>query len=154
LIDRMYQSHGRIDGVIHGAGIIEDKLIEDKKAESFDRVLRTKALSAFILSRKLRPESLKFLVFFSSVAGRFGNRGQADYAAASEILNKVALDLDRKWPGRIVSINWGPWAKTGMVSSEVRRQFAERGVPLIEPSDGRRALDEELRLGKKGEVEV
>src|SRR5262249_3872829 len=49
LIDGIYQSQGRIDGVIHGAGIIEDKLIENKAFDSFDRVLTTKALSAFIL---------------------------------------------------------------------------------------------------------
>ena len=125
-----------------------------RRSDSFDRVFDTKADSAFVLSRKLRPESLKFLVFFSSVAGRFGNRGQADYAAANEVLNKLAIYLDRAWPGRVVSMNWGPWATTGMVSPEVRRQFAERGVDLIPPSVGRRRLEEELHYGRQGEVEV
>jgi NAD(P)-dependent dehydrogenase (short-subunit alcohol dehydrogenase family) len=154
LIDEIYRSFGRLDGVIHGAGVIEDKLIKDKALDSFDRVFDTKADSAFILSRKLQSDSLKFLVFFSSVAGRFGNRGQADYAAANEVLNKLAVYLDRLWPGRVVSLNWGPWATTGMVSPEVRRQFAERGVHLIPPAVGRRRLNEELRYGRKGEVEV
>jgi NAD(P)-dependent dehydrogenase (short-subunit alcohol dehydrogenase family) len=154
LIDEIYRAFGRLDGVIHGAGVIEDKLIKDKALDSFDRVFDTKADSAFILSRKLQSASLKFLVFFSSVAGRFGNRGQSDYAAANEVLNKLAIYLDRLWPGRVVSLNWGPWATTGMVSPEVRRQFAERGVHLIPPSVGRRRLDEELRYGRKGEVEV
>ena len=154
LIEEIYKSFGRLDGVIHGAGVIEDKLIKDKTLDSFDRVFDTKADSAFILSRKLRPASLKFLVFFSSVAGRFGNRGQADYAAANEVLNKLAIYLDRLWPGRVVSLNWGPWATTGMVSPEVQRQFAQRGVHLIPPSVGRRRLNEELRYGRKGEVEV
>ena len=30
LIDEIYRLYGRVDGVIHGAGVIEDKLIEDK----------------------------------------------------------------------------------------------------------------------------
>ncbi|MCI0535366.1 MAG: SDR family NAD(P)-dependent oxidoreductase [Verrucomicrobiales bacterium] len=154
LMDGIYQEYGKIDGVIHGAGIIEDKLVEDKNPDSFDRVLDTKAASAFILSRKLRPDSLKFLVFFSSVAGRFGNRGQSDYAAANEVLNKLAVSLDRQWPGRVLAINWGPWGKTGMASAEVQNQFAQRGVQLIPPPAGCRMLDEELRFGQKGQSEV
>ncbi len=154
LIDDIYSRYGRIDGVIHGAGIIEDKLIRDKQLASFDRVVATKAHSAFTLAAALRPDSLRFLTFFSSVSGRFGNRGQADYAAASEVLNKLAQDLDRRWPAHVTSINWGPWLKTGMVSDGVRRQFAERGVELIPLSVGCRRLVEELRFGRKGEVEI
>jgi hypothetical protein len=41
-----------------------------------------------------------------------------------------------------------------MVSEEVRRQFTERGVQLITPEAGRRALDQEILFGRKGEVEV
>ncbi len=154
LIDEIYTTFGRLDGVIHGAGVIEDKLIQDKSPESFDRVFDTKADSAFILSRKLRPENLKFLVFFASVAGRFGNRGQGDYAAANEVLNKLATRLDQEWPGRVVSINWGPWDSNGMVSPELRNQFAARGVELIPSAVGLRRLEEELRYGRKGEAEV
>jgi NAD(P)-dependent dehydrogenase (short-subunit alcohol dehydrogenase family)/acyl carrier protein len=154
LIDDVYGAYGRLDGVIHGAGVIEDKLIEDKTPESFDRVFDTKVDSAFLLSRKLRPDGLEFLVLFSSVAGCFGNRGQADYAAANEVLNKLALHLDHHWPARVVAINWGPWATGGMVSAALERQFAERGVALIPRHTGQRLLDEELRYGRKGEAEV
>jgi NAD(P)-dependent dehydrogenase (short-subunit alcohol dehydrogenase family) len=154
LIDQLYQTHGRLDGVIHGAGVIEDKLVKDKSPESFDRVFDTKVDGAFVLSRKLRSDSLKFAVFFTSVAGRFGNRGQGDYAAANEVVNKLAVYLDNRWLGRVVSINWGPWAKQGMVSAELQRQFADRGIELISPSDGCLRLDQELRFGRKGEVEV
>jgi NAD(P)-dependent dehydrogenase (short-subunit alcohol dehydrogenase family) len=154
LLDQIYSHYGRLDGVIHGAGIIEDKLLEDKSWESFDRVFGTKTESAFILIRKLRPETLKFLVFFSSVAGRFGSRGQADYTAANEVYNKLAVYLDQKWPGRVLAINWGPWKSAGMASPEVQRQFAERGVGLISPAAGARSFDLELHRGRKGEAEV
>jgi acyl transferase domain-containing protein/NAD(P)H-dependent flavin oxidoreductase YrpB (nitropropane dioxygenase family)/NADP-dependent 3-hydroxy acid dehydrogenase YdfG len=154
VLDEAYATHGRIDGVIHGAGIIEDRLVSEKTAESFDRVFDTKADSAFLLSRKLRPESLKFLVFFSSVAGRFGNRGQGDYAAANEVLNKLAVQLDRKWPARVVSINWGPWDRNGMVTPELKQQFSERGIRLIPREAGPARLCDELRCGRKGQAEV
>ncbi len=154
LLDRIYQIHGRIDGVIHGAGVIEDRLVKDKLPESFDRVFDTKVDGAFVLSRKLRLDSLRFLAFFTSAAGRFGNRGQGDYAAANEVVNKLAVLLDSRCPGRVVSVNWGPWAKLGMVSAELQRQFARRGIGLILPSDGCRRMDQELRYGRKGEVEI
>jgi NAD(P)-dependent dehydrogenase (short-subunit alcohol dehydrogenase family) len=55
LIDDIYRRYGRLDVVVHGAGIIEDKLIRDKVPESFDRVVHTKADSCCILAQKLRP---------------------------------------------------------------------------------------------------
>jgi KR domain-containing protein/polyketide synthase family protein len=132
---------------------IEDKFIEDKTPDSFDRVFDTKVRGALLLSRKLRLDELSCLVFFSSISGRFGNRGQCDYAAANEVLNKLALSLDRRCPGRVVSVNWGPW-ESGMVSPELRKQFAQRGVVIVPRSVGRQALDQELCFGRKGEVEV
>ncbi len=154
VIEQIYRTHGRIDGVIHGAGVIEDKLIQDKLPESFDRVFDTKVDGAFILSRNLRPEDLKFLAFFTSMAGRFGNRGQADYAAANEVLNKLARQLDGRWPGRVVSVNWGPWGNVGMVTPELEREFSRRGIALISPPEGCRRLEQEICWGRKGEVEI
>ena len=153
-LNQIYTEFEHLDGVIHAAGVIEDKLVQDKTPESFDRVFDTKVNSAFTLSQTLRPESLKFLVFFSSVSGRFGNRGQGDYAAANEVLNKMAVCLDAQWPARVVALNWGPWDSGGMVSAEVRKQFAERGVALIPPAVGLRYFEEELLFGAKGEAEV
>lgn len=147
LIDRLYQEHGRLDVVIHGAGIIEDKLIRDKTPESFDRVVHTKADSAFLLSRKLRHDSLRCLVFMSSITAAFGNRGQADYAAANGIMNGMALSLAAQWPARVVAMNWGPWAQSGMVSEEVRQQFLSRGIQMIPLDGGAEAVLREIRAG-------
>ncbi|MFN2344067.1 MAG: ketoreductase domain-containing protein, partial [Desulfonatronovibrio sp.] len=76
LIDRIYSRHGRLDAVLHGAGVILDKLIEEKDAQSFDQVFDVKTDSTYILSQYLRQDFLQMIVFFSSTAGRFGNRGQ------------------------------------------------------------------------------
>ena len=142
IIRSIYQEHGRIDAVIHGAGIIEDKLLLDKTADSFDRVFDTKADSTYLLSRYLRPESLKCLVFFASVAGRFGNRGQCDYAAANELVNRFAWWLHRRWATvRICAINWGPW-ESGMASAEVNQAISgTRGDS--DPSGGGPSLFQE-----------
>jgi NAD(P)-dependent dehydrogenase (short-subunit alcohol dehydrogenase family) len=139
--------------VIHGAGVIEDKLLRDKTPESFDRVFGTKVDSAFTLARKLDSKRLKFFAVFASITSRYGNRGQSDYAAANEVLSKLACDLDRKWPARVVSIAWGPWSEVGMVA-ELEKHLTARGLKLIEPSVGANFAVDEVVFGMKGEPEV
>jgi len=143
LIDDIYERFGRIDGVLHGAGVIEDGWLRNKDAGSFARVFETKVNSALLMAHRIRPEKLRFMVFFSSVSGRFGNLGQVDYAAANECLNKLADHLDREWPGRVVSINWGPW-DAGMISDGLRQAYQERGITLIPIEQGVEALLGEL----------
>lgn len=155
LIDGIYARYGRLDAVIHGAGIIEDKLLIDKTPNSFERVFDTKADSAFTLSQHLRFDSLKLLVFFSSVAGRYGSRGQCDYAAANEVLNRLAWQLHWQYPStRVVSINWGPWDNTGMASEGIKQQFRERGIVPIPLELGCQFFVKELLYGHKSDVEI
>jgi NAD(P)-dependent dehydrogenase (short-subunit alcohol dehydrogenase family) len=136
LIDQVYERHGRIDVVVHGAGIIEDKLIRDKTPASFDRVVHTKSDSTFVLLKKLRLAELQSLVLMSSISAALGNRGQADYAAANGVLNGIASTLAAGHHGQVVSLNWGPWDRAGMVSESVRDQFLASGVQLIDCGEG------------------
>lgn len=152
LIDEL-QEKGRLAGVVHGAGVIEDKLLKDKTPESFDRVFGTKVDSALTLANKLDPKSLKFFALFASIASRYGNRGQSDYSAANEVLSKLAADLDRRWPGRVVSIAWGPWSEIGMVA-DLEKHLVARGLKLIEPEIGANFAVDEVVFGHKGEAEV
>jgi NAD(P)-dependent dehydrogenase (short-subunit alcohol dehydrogenase family) len=137
----------------HGAGVIKDKLIRDKSPETFDHVLGTKLDGALNLARLLKPDSIRFAALFSSIAGRFGNVGQTDYAAANDVLNKLAIWLNRRWPGRVLSINWGPWSGVGMVSN-LEGHLGARGLGMIPPEIGRPILIDELKWGRKGDVEV
>ncbi len=127
--------------------------MRDKSKESFDRVIGTKLEGALVLARLVEPSALRFAAFFSSVAGRFGNRGQADYAAANDTLNKLAVWLDRRWPAGVVSMIWGPWSGVGMVS-DLEAHLGRQGLGMIDPADGRKRLGEELIHGGKGVVEV
>jgi acyl transferase domain-containing protein/NAD(P)-dependent dehydrogenase (short-subunit alcohol dehydrogenase family) len=147
------RQYGPIAGLIHGAGVIQDKLLRDKSPESFDQVLGTKVDGALMLARLLDGEPPRFTAFFSSVAGRFGNPGQTDYAAANEALSKLAIWLDRRWPGRVVSMIWGPWSGVGMVS-DLESHLGRRGLGMIRPTDGVSRLGDELQHGRKGVIEV
>jgi NAD(P)-dependent dehydrogenase (short-subunit alcohol dehydrogenase family) len=142
-IEDVYERRGRIDGVIHGAGVVEDKLVRDKTPDSFSRVFDTKVNAALVLRKSIRDD-VKFVVFFSSVASAFGNRGQVDYASANDVLDKLARSWGARIAGRVLSINWGPWADTGMVSESLGNDYRRRGIGLIPKRDGIDALLREL----------
>jgi NAD(P)-dependent dehydrogenase (short-subunit alcohol dehydrogenase family) len=152
--------HGRLDGIVHGAGTIEDKLLREKDPASFARVFTTKVDGARHLADAAADHgdgpAPGFLCLFGSVAGVFGNRGQADYAAANEALDTLATTpaWSRRFPGRVLAVDWGPWAAEagGMVTPELERMYASRGIPLLDPAAGTSALLAELAHGTTGQV--
>lgn len=155
LIDGLYDRFGRIDAVLHGAGIIEDRRFAAKEADSFDRVFDTKADSGFILSRHLRGEGLKWVALFGSVAGRFGNQGQGDYAAGNETLARLGQVMATDWPdARVVTIHWGPWRGAGMAGEGVQALLEAQGIATIDLESGRQFFVDELSRGGKGDTEV
>jgi acyl transferase domain-containing protein len=127
----------RVTGVVHGAGVLADRLIADKTQEEIAKVLGTKIVGLGNVLDALRgTAALRHLVFFSSVAGFFGNRGQSDYAVANEALNRLAVRLKHELPSaRVTSVNWGAW-DGGMVTDDLRRMFASRGVELVPVETG------------------
>jgi len=160
LVQGLYARHGRIDGVVHGAGVIEDKLLADKASDSWSRVVDTKVIGLLLLQKHLVPQSLKFLCVFSSVAGRYGNSGQSDYATANELMNRLCAQLRDRWQHK-VNVNalcWGPWGATkfgaGMVTADTEAKFAEKGVRLVSASLGRRLFRRELARAAGTPIEV
>jgi acyl transferase domain-containing protein/NAD(P)H-dependent flavin oxidoreductase YrpB (nitropropane dioxygenase family)/NADP-dependent 3-hydroxy acid dehydrogenase YdfG len=155
LLDDVYRRHGRLDGVVHGAGVLADRLLVDKTVEDFARVWDTKVNGAKALAEAARGD-LRFLVLFGSVSGVFGNHGQADYSAANDALDTLARIWAPRACGRVVAVDWGPWAArdegTGMVSEELARDYARQGIGLIEPEDGVACLLAELAGGTEPQV--
>jgi acyl transferase domain-containing protein/NAD(P)H-dependent flavin oxidoreductase YrpB (nitropropane dioxygenase family)/NAD(P)-dependent dehydrogenase (short-subunit alcohol dehydrogenase family) len=151
LISSVYKDFGRIDGVIHGAGLLEDKLFQQKTSDSFERVFSTKVTPLRILAEQLRPD-VQFVVFFSSVASVYGNRGQTDYAAANSVMDRYAWELKKTLKGKVTAINWGPWKGTGMVSPSLEKEYERRGIPLIPLKDGMEMFVNELKYGNESQV--
>ncbi|MFG3140231.1 SDR family NAD(P)-dependent oxidoreductase [Streptomyces sp. NPDC048211] len=144
----------RISGVIHGAGLLADRLIVKKKAEEVTAVLATKLVGLDNVLTSLSAQRLKHIVLFSSVAGLFGNRGQADYAVANEALNRTVAALRREGRAeRVLSINWGAW-DGGMVTAELRKMFEDRGVVLIPQRVGAEMFAEQFSPGRSRDTIV
>ncbi|MGW7522688.1 SDR family NAD(P)-dependent oxidoreductase, partial [Streptomyces sp. NPDC054783] len=127
---------GRVTGLVHGAGVLADQLIAQKKASEIERVFAPKLAGLRAVTAALDADALRHVVLFSSVAGFFGNRGQSDYAMANEALNAWASSWKQRHPdARVTSLNWGAW-DSGMVSPEIKAVFRERGITLIPQETG------------------
>jgi acyl transferase domain-containing protein/NAD(P)H-dependent flavin oxidoreductase YrpB (nitropropane dioxygenase family)/NADP-dependent 3-hydroxy acid dehydrogenase YdfG len=158
-VEAVLERHGRLDGVIHGAGVLDDRLVRDKTAASFREVFSAKVGGAQTLADALERalaargrQDLSFLVFFGSISGVFGNRGQADYAAANDALGTLSRLWADRFAGQVLCVDWGPWnsAAGGMVSADLTREYARRGIGLIDPEQGVACLLAELAAGQSG----
>jgi acyl transferase domain-containing protein len=153
IVKEIYTDHGRIDGVCYAAGVIEDKLIADKDADSFRRVFDTKVDGARALLSAVEelPAPPRFVTLFGSIAAALGNRGQIDYSAANDALQTLGSLWSAKTGTRALTVHWGPWAPDprhgGMVTPELQQEYSRRGIELIDPEEGTMALLRELAFG-------
>ncbi|MDF1663194.1 MAG: SDR family NAD(P)-dependent oxidoreductase, partial [Planctomycetota bacterium] len=146
---------GAITGIVHGAGVLADKMLSQKTMDQFDRVFNTKVRGLRTLLEASANDPLTMMVFFSSVAARSGNIGQSDYALSNEILNRVA-DYESKTRGaqcKVKSMAWGPW-ESGMVSAALKARFEQMGVPLIPLKEGAELFVKEIQQGRHEVVNV
>ncbi|KOP25587.1 polyketide synthase [Hapalosiphon sp. MRB220] len=149
-IERM----GEITGIIHGAGNLADKLIEKKTEQDFEKVYTAKVQGLENILACVKPSQIEHLVLFSSVTGFYGNIGQSDYAIANEILNKSAHLFKQKYPqSHVVAINWGGW-DSGMVTAELKKEFARRGIDIIPVEAGTQMLVRELHHANHNTTQV
>ncbi|WP_280408009.1 type I polyketide synthase [Nocardia brasiliensis] len=87
---------------------------------------------------------LRHLILFTSVAGLFGNTGQADYAAANEALSRFAVSWRAVHPDcHVTALDWGAW-DGGMVTAELRQHFQQRGIALLAPEAGAAAFTQQF----------
>ena len=153
-IKEVISQHGPLRGVIHGAGILADSLIADKTDLQFENVLSTKCDGFANVLGCLEGKDPAFIVACSSITARLGRRGQADYAAANECLNKMTQEVAKQYRNsKVLSVNWGPW-DGGMVDDRLKAVFKKEGVGLIPLNTGAEYLLQELQSRPTPEVEL
>nr|MDJ0789454.1 SDR family NAD(P)-dependent oxidoreductase [Myxococcota bacterium] len=147
VVGEIRRESGRVDLLVHAAGLEVSRALPDKEPDEFDRVFDVKCDGWFHLQRALRDVPLQAVVLFSSIAGRFGNAGQTDYSAANDLLCKSASALRRTRPTtRGLAIDWTAWSRIGMASRGSIPEIMQRaGIDMLAPEDGiplvRRALE-------------
>jgi polyketide synthase PksN len=136
LIESMLAEHGRLDGIVHAAGVRRDGLVRDKTAGQLADVLAAKVSGIVNLDRATAAVPLDFFVAFGSLAGVAGNLGQADYAAANGFLDRFAehragLVAEGRRHGRTVTIDWPLWTDGGMRPDEASAAELNRRLGLV-----------------------
>ena len=114
-ISAMEERWGKINGVIHAAGTIDDAPILSKDALSVDHVLSAKVQGTQVLTDLFPDGELDWMALFSSVSTVTAPAGQVDYVAANEYLNSVAQSR-AGGKTKVVAIDWGVWAEVGMAA--------------------------------------
>jgi acyl transferase domain-containing protein len=107
---------GRIDGVIHTAGTLDDGPLLVRTREQAEAVLAAKTRGTLALETALQGEDLDLVLLFSSVSAVIGAPGQIDYAAANAFMDVFARARLDRIADRVVSVGWGAWRDVGMAA--------------------------------------
>jgi amino acid adenylation domain-containing protein/non-ribosomal peptide synthase protein (TIGR01720 family) len=119
LIRRVKARWGRLQGVIHGAGLVGPERLrlisETDDAASLDQ-FRAKVWGTRVLGQVLEGEELDFCFLQSSLASVLGGLGLSAYAAANRFMDAFARARNRSGVQRWTTINWEGWAFSGSES--------------------------------------
>src|SRR5262245_6221962 len=147
VLQAIRSTNRQLRGVVHAAGVVDDGTLAQQDWPRFEKVLAPKMLGAWHLHSQSQGDPLDFFVLFSSMVSVLGSPGQGNYAAANSFLD--ALAHHRRAQGLpAVSINWGPWAGSGMagtVDSRHQQRWAAQGVEFMSSEDGLAILQRLLR---------
>jgi polyketide synthase PksN len=148
VLDTAHRRFGPINGIIHAAGGIDEKLIHQKELADVQATLAPKIRGTLILDALTQAEPLDFLVLFSSVSAVLGDFGQCDYSVGNRFLDSFAAWRDRlreqkQRSGRTVAINWSLWREGGMHFNREGEQLylQSSGMRYLEASDALRAFE-------------
>jgi NAD(P)-dependent dehydrogenase (short-subunit alcohol dehydrogenase family) len=149
------EAHERVDVVLHAGGLEISRLLPDKDPSEYDLVFDVKADGWFSLLKGLQSTELGVVVGFSSIAGRFGNAGQADYSAANDLLCKSSLAFAASRPDTTaIAIDWTAWGDIGMATrGSIPTVMKAAGIDMLPASIGIPFVRQEI-VGERGSREV
>jgi acyl transferase domain-containing protein/NAD(P)H-dependent flavin oxidoreductase YrpB (nitropropane dioxygenase family)/NAD(P)-dependent dehydrogenase (short-subunit alcohol dehydrogenase family)/acyl carrier protein len=129
-LDQVVKQYGRINGIIHGAGIIRDGFLEFMTPEDFMRVMEVKLLGAWNLYRASKDRGLRFFAALSSIVAIQGNVGQVNYCSANRSLSAMLRSWSLSHKGLMSkAVMLPPIEGTGMADDpEVKALMKLKGL--------------------------
>jgi len=139
---------GRIDLVLHTAGINRSALISSKQFEDFRAVRDIKVLGHHNLKRALTGREPAMWCNFSSLVGVTGQVGETDYAAGNDYLATASRYATRVQDTDEFALGWSLWSSVGLGADPVKAAFLERGGAYtgMDPAEGVHHFLRELHL--------
>ncbi|MBQ0978555.1 3-oxoacyl-ACP reductase [Micromonospora sp. M61] len=134
LADHLAGRHGRVDVVVHNAGITRDKTLGRMDADRWDQVIDVnlssqERINDVLLERGLIPTGGR-IVSVSSIAGIAGNRGQTNYATSKAGVIGLVDSLAPALRERGISVN-------AVAPGFIETRLTAR-IPLVVREAGRR----------------
>lgn len=157
VIKEIKKNHGKIDVLLHAGGLEISKTLPDKEPSEFDLVFDVKSDGWFYMLSSIADMPLGATVVFSSIAGRFGNAGQADYSSANDLLCKsISSFRSTRKETRGIALDWTAWGGIGMaVRGSIPQIMKQAGIDMLPPEAGIPMIRRELTSGdNRGEFVV
>jgi NAD(P)-dependent dehydrogenase (short-subunit alcohol dehydrogenase family) len=133
VVDRIDERFGRIDGVIHAAGITgaeSVRVIADTGPVECARHFQPKARGLVALEKALRGRDLDFCLLFSSLSSILGGLGFGAYSAANLFMDAFAHQQSRSSHTPWVSVNWDGWKRRGAAESALGLEAASTELSM------------------------
>ncbi|KAH8201684.1 hypothetical protein TruAng_004122 [Truncatella angustata] len=128
-------------GVIHASGVLEDSLLVDTTADSFERVLSPKISGALALHKAFPPGTIDFFVLYSSIGQLVGTAGQSSYGSGNAFLDTLATHR-RSQGDNAIAFQWTAWRNMGMGTSEfLNLELQSKGITDVTADEAFRAWE-------------
>ena len=135
IVQRAVETYGRIDGVLHAAGVTNDELLQMKRQAGVEDTFAPKIHGTLVLERVLQDVPHDFMVLFSSTSTAIAPPGQIDYVAANAFLNAYAQSKAGREDGPYtVALNWGIWNEVGLAADTIRAMLGAQTESAPRPA--------------------
>ena len=109
VIEKLIESWKKIDVLINNAGITKDNIILRMSNEDWDDVINTNLKGTFVACKivakqMIRQKSGK-IINISSIVGKIGNKGQANYVASKAGIDGLTKTLSKELGSRGINVN-------------------------------------------------
>ena len=147
---------GRIDGIIHGAGVACDKPVHEMTADDFDRVFRVKIHGAWNLFNEANQHGLRCFISVSSAAAVFGNHGQVNYAAANRAMSALMPYFQNRNDSLFYkTLILPPIEGAGMADkADVKAILKRLGVHYVSTDELASLFSREMHFGSREDMSV
>lgn len=168
-LDTAVSQYQGLDIIVNNAGYTWDNVIQKMSDEQWEAMLQVHLTAPFRILRAAQPlirayskaeaeagkPVVRKVVNISSIAGMFGNAGQANYATAKAGIVGMTQTLAKEWGRMNVAVNCVAFGliKTRLTASSDSATIDGRDIKLGVPADALAAMERAIPLGRGGTPE-
>ncbi len=144
-IDNVLKQFGKINGIIHAAGLIGDaavNLISNFEYTNLEKQIESKIKGTINLEKAIKNLDVDFVLLQSSLAAILGGFGFASYSAINNFIDTFAVKLQNKSKTKWITVNWDGW------------NFGDLNNKGISPEKGVKVLDTILTKNTPNQIIV